>query len=151
MRRSGFNNSRHARESLSADQITNILQKNPDLVLELKSQLADRLQQQQGVLIDPSEISDQTLYNQIATNADLRANITTVLRARGYVSDDDLQSAASSACAGRQEQPAIDTFARVTIAGRQHIPDSVPALGSQLNSRLFGGDRRIDAFQFGRG
>lgn len=82
---------------LSADQITNILQQNPDLVLELKSQVADRLQQQQGVQIDPSEISDQALYSQIATNADLRANISTVLRARGYVSDGDLRSTASSA------------------------------------------------------
>ena len=78
------------RTALSADQITNILQQSPDLVMELKSQLADRMQQQ-GVQIDANDISDQTLYNQIATNADLRANITTVLQARGYVSDNDLQ------------------------------------------------------------
>jgi protein involved in polysaccharide export with SLBB domain len=81
--------------TLSAEQITAILQQNPDLVQELKSQLSDRLQQQ-GVQIDAGDISDQTLYNQIATNAGLRANITTVLRARGYVSDEDLQSAAAS-------------------------------------------------------
>ena len=54
---SGFNNLA-PRESLSAEQITGILQQNPDLVLELKSQLSDRMQQQ-GVQIDPSEISDQ--------------------------------------------------------------------------------------------
>jgi protein involved in polysaccharide export with SLBB domain len=82
--------------ALSADQITNILQQSPDLVLELKNQLADRMQQQ-GVQIDPNDISDQMLYNQIATNADLRANITTVLRARGYVSGNDLQSLGSGA------------------------------------------------------
>ena len=83
------------RSALSSDQITNILQQSPDLVLELKSQLADRMQQQ-GVQIDPNDISDQMLYQQIATNADLRANITTVLRARGYVSEDGLQSSGSS-------------------------------------------------------
>lgn len=82
--------------ALSADQIINILQQSPDLVMELKSQLADRMQQQ-GMQIDPNDISDEMLYNQIAGNAALRASITTVLRARGYVSSDDLQSMGSSA------------------------------------------------------
>ena len=84
------------RTALSADQITDILQQSPDLVMELKSQLADRMQQQ-GVQIDPNDISDQTLYNQITTNAALRANISAVLRARGYVSDSDLQPLGSGA------------------------------------------------------
>jgi protein involved in polysaccharide export with SLBB domain len=79
---------------LSADQITSILQQNPDLVTELKSQLADRLQQQ-GIQIDANDISDQMLYSQIATNADLRSSISTVLRARGYVAQGDLQSEAA--------------------------------------------------------
>jgi len=77
--------------TLSAEQIIHILQQNPDLVVELKSQVADRLQQQ-GTPIDANDISDQMLYNQIETNSDLRANITMFLRARGYVSQDDLQS-----------------------------------------------------------
>ena len=72
--------------ALSADQIINILQQSPDLVVELKSELADRMQQQ-GMQIDPNDISDQMLYNQISSNANLRASITTVLRARGYVSE----------------------------------------------------------------
>jgi protein involved in polysaccharide export with SLBB domain len=81
--------------SLSADQIINILQESPDLVVELKSELADRMQQQ-GTQIDPNDISDQMLYSQISSNANLRASITSVLRARGYVSDGDLQSMGSS-------------------------------------------------------
>jgi protein involved in polysaccharide export with SLBB domain len=80
--------------TLSSDQIIHILQQNPDLVVELKSQVADRLQQQ-GTPIDANDISDQMLYNQIATNADLRANITTFLRARGYVSSNDLPTGSS--------------------------------------------------------
>jgi len=79
------------RTALSADQITAILEQSPDLVLELKSQLADRMQQQ-GIQMDASDISDQMLYDQIATNPGLRASITTVLRARGYVTEGDLQS-----------------------------------------------------------
>jgi protein involved in polysaccharide export with SLBB domain len=77
--------------TLSAEQITNILQQSPDLVLELKAQLADRMQLQ-GIQVDITDISDETLYRQIATNANLRANITTVLRARGYVTENDFQS-----------------------------------------------------------
>ena len=82
--------------ALSSDQIVSILEENPDLAAELKSQLVERMEQQ-GVQIDPNDISDQMLYNQIATNAALRANITTVLRARGDVTDSDLLSAGASA------------------------------------------------------
>ncbi|WP_229739380.1 SLBB domain-containing protein [Edaphobacter dinghuensis] len=81
--------------SLSADQIINILQQSPDLVVELKSELADRMQQQ-GVQINPNDISDQTLYSQISSNSNLRTSITSVMRARGYISNDDLQSMGSS-------------------------------------------------------
>lgn len=78
--------------ALSADQIIGILQQNPDLVTDLKSMAAGRIEQQ-GSQIDPSEITDQMLYSQIATNANLRVSITTYLRARGYVTDDELASA----------------------------------------------------------
>jgi protein involved in polysaccharide export with SLBB domain len=46
--------------------------------------------------MDPNDISDEMLYSQISTNANLRASITSVMRARGYVSDNDLQSMGSS-------------------------------------------------------
>jgi protein involved in polysaccharide export with SLBB domain len=85
--------------SLSADQITNILQQNPDLVEELKSQAADRMQEQ-GMQVDAADISDEEFYGQIASNATLRANITTFLRARGYVSEGDLNSVGASAAQG---------------------------------------------------
>ena len=88
-----------APRALSSDQIIHILQQNPDLVVELKSQVADRLQQQ-GTQIDANDISDEMLYSQIATNSDLRANITTFLRARGYVSQDDFQTLSSSTGGG---------------------------------------------------
>jgi protein involved in polysaccharide export with SLBB domain len=88
--------------SLSSDQIIRILQQNPDLVVELKSQVADRLQQQ-GTQVDANDITDEMLYNQIATNADLRTNITTFLRARGYVSSNDLPTAGPNAVDGSME------------------------------------------------
>ncbi len=108
--------------ALSSDQIINILEQNPDLAAELKSQLADRMQQQ-GAQIDPNDISDQMLYGQISTNARLRAEITTVLRARGLVTDDDLQSVGSSAAGGdsldslSMEQPSLSPTRRRSSIG----------------------------------
>jgi protein involved in polysaccharide export with SLBB domain len=92
------------RGALSAEQITAILEQNPDLVLELKSQLADRMQQQ-GAQIDPNDISDQILYSQVATNPDLRASITTVLRARGYVTQSNLQSEGAAGIENNEANP----------------------------------------------
>ncbi|QHN04982.1 sugar transporter [Granulicella sp. WH15] len=81
--------------SLPADQIIRILEQNPDLSTEVKSQVADRLQQQ-GTQVEASDISDAMLDNQIMTNAGVRANITTFLRSRGYISPQNgLQSMAT--------------------------------------------------------
>jgi len=73
--------------SLSADQIIAIVEQNPELASELKSQIADRLRGQ-GVDVSPEDVSDEMLYRQISNSAELRTGITTVLRARGYVSGD---------------------------------------------------------------
>jgi protein involved in polysaccharide export with SLBB domain len=76
---------------LSTSRILAILQQNPDAVIELKSLMAD-LSQQQGTPIQADSITDQMLYSKIASSPELRANITTFLRARGYVSGDALES-----------------------------------------------------------
>ena len=73
--------------ALSASSIIAVLQQNPDAVVELKSLMAD-LAQQQGTPIQPGSISDEMLYSKIESSPELRANITTFLRARGYVNDD---------------------------------------------------------------
>jgi protein involved in polysaccharide export with SLBB domain len=105
--------------SLSSDQIIRILQQNPDLVVELKSQAADRLQQQ-GTAIDANDITDQMLYNQIATNADLRANITTFLRARGYASSNDLPTAGANVGDGNTEgEPFTGQHSQSTSGGTE--------------------------------
>jgi len=80
--------------ALSADQIIVIVEQNPELASELKSQIADRLRGQ-GVDVASDEISDDMLYRQIANSAELRAGITSVLRARGYISGDELLSIGS--------------------------------------------------------
>ncbi|AXC11263.1 Capsular polysaccharide export system protein KpsC [Acidisarcina polymorpha] len=79
---------------LTADQIFAVLQEEPDTIVELKSLVSD-LAQQQGTPIQPDSITDEMLYSKIASSPELRANITTFLRARGYVTDNDLQSFAA--------------------------------------------------------
>ena len=61
-----------------ADQIIGILQQQPDLLESMKAAAA----QQTGV--DPSTISDDTLYNSIRQDADLRAQMTKDLNQLGY-------------------------------------------------------------------
>ena len=79
---------------LTAAQIEMILQERPEVVVELKSYLADRLGQQ-GAQVQPDSITDDALYNQIATRAaKCVPGITAFLRARGFVSDEVLQRAA---------------------------------------------------------
>jgi protein involved in polysaccharide export with SLBB domain len=64
--------------SMSADQIINILQQQPDLLVSVK----DAVAQQTGV--DPSTITDDKLYSDIRQNADLRTQVTMDLNQLGY-------------------------------------------------------------------
>ena len=126
--------------SLSSNQIIDILQQNPDLVLELKSQVADRMQEQ-GMQIDANDISDEMLYDQIAGNAGLRANITSFLRARGYVSDDDLQTAASGVGGASDETGASQRALQQTGA----INSARFPAESSLNPGLEAGQSRLES------
>lgn len=80
--------------TMSASQILAVLQQDPDAVVELKSLMAD-LSQQQGTPVQADSITDEMLYSKISSSPEFRANITTFLRARGYVTDEDLQSYAA--------------------------------------------------------
>jgi len=82
--------------ALSASQILTILQQRPEVVVELKPLVADQMQQQ-GAPIQADDITDEMLYSQIAASATVRTQVTMFLRVRGYVSEDSLQSLASSA------------------------------------------------------
>jgi protein involved in polysaccharide export with SLBB domain len=75
--------------SLSSAQISAVLQHRPEVVIELKSFVADQAQQK-GVALQADSITDEMLYTQIAASADLRASISLWLLARGYVSQSDL-------------------------------------------------------------
>lgn len=76
--------------SLSASQILSIIQNRPEILIELKELLA--AMPNNGAPVQPDSITDEALYSQITTSRELRQNITIFLRARGYLSNRDLQS-----------------------------------------------------------
>lgn len=104
---------------LSAAQIGRILQQNPDLIVELKQQVADRLNVS-GQVVDANSITDDQLLTQIGSNSALRSGVTSYLRARGYVSQDETQQAETL-------QSSVSTADRAlpSMAGDSRISDEV--------------------------
>lgn len=98
-----------SRVTLPADQILRILETEPSLTVELKSALADRLTAQ-GAPTDANAFTDEQFYSQIVSNPSLRSDITAYLRARGYISSEDLAAAAMNA-------PLVESADLVTLPG----------------------------------
>jgi len=80
----------NAGPSLSSKAILAILREKPEIIVEIKKLMADELQSE-GFTIQDDSITDQMLYNNIASNKELRARITTWLIGRGYVSEDEMR------------------------------------------------------------
>jgi protein involved in polysaccharide export with SLBB domain len=110
--------------SLTAAQIISILQQKPELVVELKSLVADQLQQQ-GVATQADSITDEMLLSQISTNAALRANITVWLRARGYVSAAEMDRLLSSA--GSDDDTDQSPYSSASSSLSSSLPSSLPS------------------------
>jgi len=78
--------------ALPADRIIELLREKPELLIEVKKVAAERLQAQ-GVDVQEDSITDELLFSKIVSDANLRSGLTLWLRARGYVSDADIQQA----------------------------------------------------------
>jgi protein involved in polysaccharide export with SLBB domain len=97
--------------ALPAEQILRILESQPSLTVELKSAVADRLTAS-GVPTDANTFTDEQFYAQITNSPVLRTEITTYLRARGYISSEDLAAAAlNSPSSSRQDTMSAAGFA----------------------------------------
>jgi protein involved in polysaccharide export with SLBB domain len=106
-------------------------------VVELKSEVADQLQQQ-GIQTQADSISDEMLLAQISTNAQLRASITVWLRARGYVSAAEMDRLLSSA--GSDEDGGLSPFATSSSSLTSTLPSSLSSRTSLDGSTLSAGD-----------
>jgi len=89
--------------AFSSDQIIAILQQNPSIATQLKEQISSHLQQQ-GVQTSAGDISDDTLYNQIQSNPDVRNSVSTFLRARGFTSTSPSSASRSGNGSGQDER-----------------------------------------------
>ncbi len=126
---------------LSAAQIETILQERPEVVVELKSYLADSLSQQ-GTPVQPDSITDEALYSQIATSREVRAGVTAFLRARGFVSDEELQRAAltggdsSTAGAGLMQTPVLggSPFGSQIQSTQQGLPTGLSTTATEAGN-----------------
>jgi protein involved in polysaccharide export with SLBB domain len=75
---------------LSANQIIAIMHQKPEAVVDLKQVMAGYFLKH-GIAVQENSITDEMLFSNIATNADLRQTISVWLRARGYASDADFE------------------------------------------------------------
>jgi protein involved in polysaccharide export with SLBB domain len=74
--------------SLPAGRMLQLAQDRPEIAIELKQLLADRLRDS-GVPLQDDGISDETLFLHIATDPGFRSAATLLLESRGYISNDD--------------------------------------------------------------
>jgi protein involved in polysaccharide export with SLBB domain len=97
--------------SLSAEAIHQILQREPGLLLEVKKTLV-RKAYEQGRLLDPNDLTDETLYALLQQDNNLRILATREIEARMYVRAkpridemrQDWRAPYSNSAQGRQEQ-----------------------------------------------
>ncbi|WP_158821978.1 SLBB domain-containing protein [Granulicella sp. S156] len=125
-----------SRNSLTAAEIDDILQQKPELVPELKSLIADQLSQQ-GTSVQADSITDEMLYRQIASSADLRTNITQWLRSRGYISDADLHHSLADSDDDQRlsSNTTFDSLARLPGAGLESGAFPTNTTADDLRSR----------------
>lgn len=137
---------------IPAEQLIQVLRNNPEVMVEVKSVIADEVQQN-GVSIQPDALTDQQVYSQLESSATLRASVTEFLRARGYISDAQVESARW----GRQNEvlnPGNEANSRLGVgiaessatgADEVYVPESGARLGSRaVSSRADGASVRAD-------
>ena len=78
--------------TMPAAQLIALFRDNPEMMVEVKSMMADTAQQR-GQAVQADSLTDQQVYGQIATSSELRANLTQFLRSRGYVTEEEIQAA----------------------------------------------------------
>jgi protein involved in polysaccharide export with SLBB domain len=77
---------------MPAEALIQVLRNSPEVMVEVKSVIADEAQQQ-GLSVQPDALTDQQVYSQLETSSTLRASVTQFLRARGYISEADIEQA----------------------------------------------------------
>jgi protein involved in polysaccharide export with SLBB domain len=74
--------------ALPASRILRLVQQRPEIAVELKQLLADKLRDT-GLQVEDDGISDETLFRRLTNDLDFRSSATLLLEARGYLSSED--------------------------------------------------------------
>jgi protein involved in polysaccharide export with SLBB domain len=134
---------------LSANQIIVIMHQKPEVVVDLKHVMADYFAKH-GIAVQEDSITDEMLFSNIATNADLRRSVSTWLRVRGYASDADFDQSTETSMTSEPMQtesserdgaPADDSDGRSQLAlALRNLPSDSEVmrdyeLGSNPDSR----------------
>ena len=113
---------------LPADRIIELLREKPELLIELKKVASDRLRAN-GVDVQEDSISDEMLFQRIASDSGLRANLTLWLSARGYVSDADIQQSKAASVELDDESMLQDRLRRPLPTSTSVLATGDEALG----------------------
>jgi protein involved in polysaccharide export with SLBB domain len=117
---------------LSASRIIAIAQRNPEVIIEIKSLVAD-LAQAKGIPTQADGITDEQLFSQISNSVELRINITHLLEARGYISEQDVENESKADLDTNGNQPAgsaADSTADSVLENGLKNPDLMNLTGS---------------------
>jgi protein involved in polysaccharide export with SLBB domain len=152
---------------LTANQIIAILHAKPEVIVDVKRVMAGYYLKQ-GIAVQEDSITDEILFSNIASNAQLRQAISVWLRARGYAADSDF---GQSTDLPEDQQPSqsqsqlpekdrsdaagsVDpmSMSQLTLALRNLPPDSelLPQSSTttpDLNDRLTAGEHLNDRSQ----
>jgi protein involved in polysaccharide export with SLBB domain len=81
-----------AQWSLPASHILDLIQQRPEIAVELKQLLTEKLRDA-GLTLQDDGISDEALFRRITGDPNFRSSATLLMEARGYVTADDFRDA----------------------------------------------------------
>jgi protein involved in polysaccharide export with SLBB domain len=140
--------------AMPAAQLIEVLRGSPEVMVEVKSVVADSAQQQ-GITVQADSLTDEQVYTQIENSKKLRITLTHFLLARGYITEEQIQTAREQQEEAFQRNPMeqgdredVQAPASRTSASRANSnravdqQDSGRPLGErQTQSRTYSGDR----------
>jgi protein involved in polysaccharide export with SLBB domain len=139
-------NGDNASAPLPAGQIIQILQDNPDLLAEVKDQIAERLQQQ-GTPIQSQDLSDQMVYNEISSDANARAGISQFLEERGYASAAVVQDSATAQMLPQLDEQSVTANGQRNPTGLEDAAAAATATSKGGSSSKPGGTANGEQLQ----
>jgi protein involved in polysaccharide export with SLBB domain len=119
---------------MSSAALRRLLQSDPEIMVEAKPVVAQFLAQQDTSLT-PDSISDQQIYDAVGSSHQFRKMLTDFLRARGYVSEEQIQAASDSQQDVPLDQGMRRTESASALSGTALFP-SAPGSGKFQGASL---------------